>query len=349
MTPARPALVQVKKPRQALPGAQGALRRRARRRRARGGRHHVRHRQRGDGRPGGRIRLRQDHHRADDHEAPPADGGRDPLRRPADRQPRLRAGEGVPAPGPDGVPGPVLVAEPADDGGQHHRLPDAHPERVSRRRPRRPHPRAARAGGAVALPGQLVSPRVQRGRAPAGGHRHRARPEPEVRLLRRAGLLARRLRPGADPESPEGHPQRVRPHDPDGDAQPERGGVPGRSRGGDVPRQDRRGRGQSRSLPRHAPPLQQGAGLGDPHARSRRGALARADHPARRDPEPAQSAVGMPLPHAMPVLHRRHLPGRRAGAARGAPRPLHRMPPLLCADAERGPSASLAPSAARST
>ena len=41
----------------------------------------------------------------------------------------------------------------------------------TRGRARRPHPRAAGAGRPLALPGELVPARVQRGRAPAGGHR----------------------------------------------------------------------------------------------------------------------------------------------------------------------------------
>ena len=76
--------------------------------------------------------------------------------------------------------------------------------------------------------------------------------------------------------------------------------------------------GDRRSLPGDAPPVHQGAGLGDPDPRSRCGARAGADHPAGGDPEPARSAHRMPLPHPVPVVHRRRLPRRRAAAAASA-------------------------------
>ena len=83
-----------------------------------------------------------------------------------------------------------------------------------------------------------------------------------------------------------------------------------------------------RSLPGDAPSVYQGAGLGDPDPRSRCGAGTRADHPAGGDSESARSAHRMPLPHPVPVVHRRRLSRRRAAAAASAPRPLRGLPPL---------------------
>ena len=51
-----------------------------------------------------------------------------------------------------------------------------------------------------------------------------------------------------------------------------------------------------------------------------------AHHPAGRRAEPDQAAAGMPLPHPLPV-RRAALPRRDAADARGAPRPLRRLPP----------------------
>ena len=100
--------------------------------------------------------------------------------------------------------------------------------------------------------------------------------------------------------------------------------------------------GHRRSLPGDAPPVHQGAGLGDSDPGSRCGARTRADHPARGDPEPARSAHRMPLPHPVPVVHRRRLPRRRAAAAAGAARPLRGLSPL-----RRPGDATAAPGAAR--
>ncbi len=76
---------------------------------------------------------------------------------------------------------------------------------------------------------------------------------------------------------------------------------------------------------RAAPSLHPRAAVGDPGA----GAAGQAQphHAAGRHAEPAQSAVRLPLPHALPLCDRA-LPHRAAAAARRRRRPRRRLPSL---------------------
>ncbi len=100
---------------------------------------------------------------------------------------------------PDGLPGPVHLAEPPDDGRRHHRRAVRDPpRRRAQGRPPQAGPGAARPGRAQPRAHQpLPAPVLRR---PAAAHRHRPRHSPcnpEVHRLRRAGLRARRVGPGA--------------------------------------------------------------------------------------------------------------------------------------------------------
>ena len=138
---------------------------------------------------------------------------------------------------------------------------------------------ARRPAGRCARP---LSARILRRPAPADRHRPRADPAAGADRLRRAGLGARRLDPGADPE-PAGRSQaRPRPllslHFP----RPVGGALLRRPRAGDVSRPHR-----GKRLPRHlvarpAPPLHQGSVRG--------GALGRPDAQARRAADQGRAA-----------------------------------------------------------
>ena len=113
---------------------------------------------------------------------------------------------------PDRLPGPVHLAQPADDRRRHHRraLRDpprrraqgwAPPAGAGAARPRRPQPRAH----------QPLPPPVLRWPAPAHRHRPRHRAEPQGARLRRAGLGPRRVGPGAGRQPHGEAPGRARP------------------------------------------------------------------------------------------------------------------------------------------
>ena len=174
------------------------------RRREGGGAGHVLHPARGDPRPGGRVGLRQVHHR------PPGDAPARPhgrhraLRRPRHHDPGRRGAAVAAAPDADDLPGPLRLAEPAPPGGDDHRgaLPDP-------RLRRRPPGRGAAADGARRAQPRALQPLPPRvlGR-PASAHRRRPRAgaEPPVDRRRRAGVRPRRLHPGADPQPADGPP-----------------------------------------------------------------------------------------------------------------------------------------------
>ena len=86
-------------------------------------------------------------------------------------------------------------------------------------------------------------------RRPAAAHRHRPRAGPATRAdrLRRAGVRARRLRPGADPQPARRPAARPRARLPVHLPRPRRGAPRRRPGRRDVPRQDRRGRPEGRA------------------------------------------------------------------------------------------------------
>ena len=108
--------------------------------------------------------------------------------------------------------------------------------------------RAARGRRPAGRRGEPLPARVLRRPAPAHRARARARAESRLRRLRRAGLGARRLDPGADPQPARGPAARVRPDLPLHRARPR--GRPAHLRPDhrDVPRQDRRDRAGGRPL-----------------------------------------------------------------------------------------------------
>ena len=118
--------------------------------------------------------------------------------------------------------------------------------------------------------------------------------------VRRAGLGARRLDPGADRQPAAGPAAPLRPHLPVHRPRPRRGEAHQRPRGGDVSRQARRDRRQARRSTRgRCIPTRRRC-----CRRSRgpiRGVRKRAHAAAGRRAEPVRAAAGLPLPHALPA------------------------------------------------
>ena len=156
---------------------------------------------------------------------------------------RARAARGAPAHAGH-LPGPVQLAESADDGGPDHRRAARRPRH--RPGPRRPAPRACASCSARAAScpqhGRPLPARAVGRPAPAGGHRPRAGRGAGADRVRRAGVGARRLDPGADHQPARGSPGRVRADLPVHRPRPRRRPAHLRPGGRDVPRQDRRDR-----------------------------------------------------------------------------------------------------------
>ena len=183
----------------------------------------------------------------------------------------------------------------------------------------------------VGLPGRrgvALPARVLGRPAAADRHRPRARAQPRLPRLRRAGVGARRLDPGADRQPDGGAPARLRAHVPVHRARPRRRPAHLRPDRGHVPRPDHGAVARRRPLRQPAPPVHDLAALGDPDSRSRGRAQPHVDPAPGRPAEPGEPAARLPLPHALPVRAGDALPRRGAGAApaRGPPRqvPLRR-------------------------
>ena len=289
-------------------------------------------RRRRDARPGRRVRLRQVHRRAHGHQAARADRRVDPLRRPRDRRLLPRQHARAPPRHADGLPGPVLVAEPAahDRHDRRRAVPDPEGQDREGHQGRGAGP----AGAGRAQPGALQPLPARVLRRPAAAHRHRPgdRAAAQADRLRRAGLGAGRLDPGAGRQPARGPAERVRPRLHLRRARPVGRPAHRRPGRGHVPRQDH-GAGHARhallgaDAPVHARADVRGAG-----SRPAEGEPARADPARRRPAQPDQPAVRLRVPHPLPALPRgahRLAEGAvragRAGAARGrarAPRPL---------------------------
>src|SRR5436190_2228969 len=297
-----------RRPRQALPGRRTDHR--ARQRRPCGRRRLLRARARRDPRPRRRVGERQDDRGELRAAADGADVGDDPAARHRHHASVAPADAPTPPRAAHGLPGSVLVAEPADDGRRHRRRAGsvAPPgEGSGAGRPRCGDPRrcGAASGAALSLPARAF------GRAaPARGAGAFADPQPERPRRRRARVGARRVGSSVDPQPPPGpaahHGLLVPVHH----ARSRDGGVPLRPRRGHVPRRDRRARAARRALPEPSASLHAGAALGRRRSRPG-GAAGAAPGRARRGcAEPARTAERLPLPYAPPAA-----PAGRGGNA----------------------------------
>ncbi len=158
--------------------------------------------------------------------------------------------------------------------------------------------RAPRPGRAARARRRALSPRVF-GR-PEAAHRDRAGacPLTQAGRPRRAGVGARRLDPRPDPQSLEGSAAPARRRLSLHRARPRRGGAHEPHDRRHVSGQDRRARRRRGRRVAPQASVHPGAVLGGAAARS--GRAAGGDHLERRDSEPARSAAGLPLPHALP-------------------------------------------------
>ena len=140
----------------------------------------------------------------------------------------------------DDLPGPVLVAESAAHRRRHHlgSVRGAGHQAAGRREERRARDHGARRPEPRAL--QPVPERVQWRPAPAHRHRPCRHPAAEGHRLRRAGVGARRVDPGAGHQPPAGPAGRVRHRLRLRRARPLGGAADLASCRGDVPRQHRR-------------------------------------------------------------------------------------------------------------
>ena len=215
-----------------------------------------------DARARRRVWLRQDDGRA--HDSPPlrADRRQDRLRRQGHHDAVAERDPAAPAPDADGLPGPVRVSQPAPQRREDRRRAPARARPLWEERELESRAGAPRDRRAPRRRGHPLSARVL-GR-PAAAHRPRALPRAQPRLhrLRRAGLGARRLDPGADHQPAREPAVRLRAHVPLHRPRP-RGRPPhlGPDRG-HVPRQDRRDLRGRRALRRPAPPVHDLAPLG---------------------------------------------------------------------------------------
>ena len=137
--------------------------------------------------------------------------------------------------------------------------------------------------GLAAVPRPALPARVLGRPAPAHRDRPGARPRAGPDRLRRAGLGARRVDPGAGPQPAQAAPARARPDLRVRRPQHGRRRAHQRPRGGHVPRPDRRAGRPARPVPQAGAPVHPGAHVGHPGPQP--GAAPPAGHPQGRRAE----------------------------------------------------------------
>ena len=219
---------------------------------------------------GGRVGLRQDDDRAGRRAGGAGHVGPDHLQRHRDHRAEPRRPAHAAHPGPDDLPGPDLVAQPAPTGHRHRRRAADDLEDRQQGGAARGGERDARPGRHRPLPQRQRRPaRVLRRPVPAHQHRPRPRPRAQAARLRRDRLRPRRLGAGADPQPARGPQGRVQPDGAVHRPRPGRGEERERPGRRDVPRPPVRDRAVRRPLRGAGPPLHGGAALLGRRARPR--------------------------------------------------------------------------------
>ena len=145
-----------------------------------------------------------------------------------------------------------------------------------------------------------LPPRILGRPAPADRCCPRPGREPEADRRRRAGLGARRLRPGTDPQPPQGSPDGVRADLHLHRSRSQRGSLHLGPRDGDVPRQGGRDRRCGAALHRAATPVLRLAALRRADRKPAGGTLTQVGGAAGRRAESDQPAERLSLPPALP-------------------------------------------------
>ena len=269
----------------------------------------------GDPRPGRRVRVRQDHDLARDHEPAPARARHHPgLRR--RRRRASRAGRRArPAPSAaDGVPGPGGVAEPSADGLRHPRRAAAR-TRHGRSRHDQATGRGPDGAGRARPWAQRPLPEcVLRRRTAAARHRPRTGHQPVTGGPGRAGVRVGRLDPGRRDQSVERAQGRAGAVVPVRGARPGGGAVHRRPGRRDVPGPDRGDRRRGRGVRRPPAPLHRSPALGDAGARPARGTLPHARAAARRPAQPDRLLPRLPIRQPVPPAPLPSTPRSRTAA-----------------------------------
>ena len=260
-----------------------------------------------DARPRRRVRQRQVDGRALRPAADRADGGHDPAATASTSRTSRPARDAAAAARPaHGLPGSVLVAESAHDGRRRSSASRCGSTGVASGRDARRRGRArcsSRSGSRAELRAPLPARALGRA-APARRPRARARSSGRTcssptSPCRRSTCRCRRRSSTCCATCSASSASRALHH-----ARSRDGRVPLRPRGRDVPRPDRRAadRRQLFAQPQHpyTQALLSAAVVPDPAVQRTRGAR----RARRRHAEPLDTAVGLPLPHALPAAMR---------------------------------------------